>query len=157
MQQAGDMSEQGYHRAARWCNSTCGTGSCCLQPDVGSCAACRASKDGTDYGESMQACRADCNYSQQRAPVWPPYTPPPRRSCCRGADINACALCYDRRQGTTRSSDHFQNMVRCRNECSGEGGGRLSGLSSPQQRALEAANPPRRPRSHPQNRQLLLL
>lgn len=40
-----------------------------------------------------------------------------RPSCCRGSDYNACALCLDRREGTTDAANHQRNMERCRRSC----------------------------------------
>lgn len=46
-----------------------------------------------------------------------PRPRPPRRSCCRGNDFNACALCLDFLNNTTDAASHQANMVKCRNNC----------------------------------------
>lgn len=56
------------------------------------------------------------SYQQICCPQFRPR-PRPRRSCCRGNDYNACAICLDNREGTTDSASHFANMQRCRNSC----------------------------------------
>ena len=65
---------------------------------------CHAS-NGRQTNSYQQIC---CPQAQQQ---------PPRSSCCRGDDYNACALCLDRKQGVSDAASHFTNMQRCRRSC----------------------------------------
>lgn len=56
-------------------------------------------------------------YFPPRPFPFPPLPNPPRDDCCSRRDVNTCARCLDRKQGTTSSAAHFANMTKCQRMC----------------------------------------